>query len=599
MTASAVATTAVKAILKHGAGPAVVGTAANAAGHHGGHHYGRLWGRGYERLVQRRVLRIQGIDATKFLQNLVTADLHHPPVSPRPESADAVLPGVPSHVQEQMKQAMPPTASSLFSPYLRSACFLDNRGRLITDALLWEKAPKKKNDDDTSTSTTYYIDVADDAGDPLLEWLQQYKLRRTKISIDDVSNVHQVSVIYGTLAGGNGNDDGPPGMLAGLDPRHPSLGLRVLSGVGDDDATADNTTTTTTPPLSLADILDPTLFPSMPGNYQLVRRLAGLLEGHDELVGKTALETNHEFLNAISFNKGCYLGQELTARVHFTGVLRKRTIPLLLLDPRTQLPEPWNVAASLQQQRRNKQYTADQLKTLPSRLPRMSVATAGHMVALTTGMYEPPPPKDDNNDDDDHASSPSGGAVVEEEVVAAEKEWRMMQEKTQSWLSETVQPNVTRGSKIFDANTGETVGTILSEPLPGTNLVVALMRLEHLGLLKSNNNDAGGWSHQSSKVKIGDAEFRYLPYLPLWWPELDMATGKAKPDNTDDNDNDNAYDDEARPTGGGGHDDESSPTTTDPTNTPSGMTRIEIEELPLEDEESSSSSPDGATSSRP
>jgi hypothetical protein len=146
-------------------------------------------------------------------------------------------------------------------------------------------------------------------------------------------------------------------------------------------------------------------------------------------------------------------------------------------------------------------------------------------------------------------------------------------------------PNVTRGAKIFDAATGETVGTILSEPFPGTNLLIGLMRLEQVGLLKSgDDNGAGGWSHQSSKVKIGDAEFRYLPYLPLWWPELDMATGKAK---RDDDANDNAYDnDEARPAGGGGgHDDEllsTSSSTTDDTDTPSGMNRIEIEELPLE-----------------
>lgn len=32
-------------------------------------------------------------------------------------------------------------------------------------------------------------------------------------------------------------------------------------------------------------------------------------------------------LNGISFSKGCYIGQELTARTHFQGVIRKRIIP--------------------------------------------------------------------------------------------------------------------------------------------------------------------------------------------------------------------------------------------------------------------------------
>lgn len=31
----------------------------------------------------------------------------------------------------------------------------------------------------------------------------------------------------------------------------------------------------------------------------------------------------------ISFHKGCYLGQELTARVHHTGVLRKKILPIM------------------------------------------------------------------------------------------------------------------------------------------------------------------------------------------------------------------------------------------------------------------------------
>lgn len=42
------------------------------------------------------------------------------------------------------------------------------------------------------------------------------------------------------------------------------------------------------------------------------------------------LESNADLLNAVSFSKGCYLGQELTARTHHTGVTRKRLIPVAL-----------------------------------------------------------------------------------------------------------------------------------------------------------------------------------------------------------------------------------------------------------------------------
>lgn len=44
------------------------------------------------------------------------------------------------------------------------------------------------------------------------------------------------------------------------------------------------------------------------------------------------LEYNFVGLNAISFDKGCYVGQELIARTHHRGVIRKRLIPLQFID---------------------------------------------------------------------------------------------------------------------------------------------------------------------------------------------------------------------------------------------------------------------------
>ena len=40
------------------------------------------------------------------------------------------------------------------------------------------------------------------------------------------------------------------------------------------------------------------------------------------------LEYNLAALNAISFDKGCYVGQELIARTHHRGVIRKRVVPV-------------------------------------------------------------------------------------------------------------------------------------------------------------------------------------------------------------------------------------------------------------------------------
>lgn len=46
------------------------------------------------------------------------------------------------------------------------------------------------------------------------------------------------------------------------------------------------------------------------------------------------LEINFDYIpGAVSFDKGCYVGQELTARTYSTGVLRKRAIPVKIGNP--------------------------------------------------------------------------------------------------------------------------------------------------------------------------------------------------------------------------------------------------------------------------
>ena len=43
------------------------------------------------------------------------------------------------------------------------------------------------------------------------------------------------------------------------------------------------------------------------------------------------LEDNADLLNGLDFVKGCYLGQELIARTYYTGVVRKRLMPIEIL----------------------------------------------------------------------------------------------------------------------------------------------------------------------------------------------------------------------------------------------------------------------------
>jgi folate-binding protein YgfZ len=301
------------------------------------------------------------------------------------------------------------------------------------------------------------------------------------------------------------------------------------------------------------------------GNYEFVRRLAGIATGA-EIAGRTAVECNHEFLNSVSFHKGCYLGQELTARVHHTGTVRKRVVPILLTLTEMQVPHIWNMASQLQRltsltsaaaasaggaEGTAKALSNHRQKNMPSRLPRLSVLTAGNLVAVMTGSLLPS--NTENGQDD-----PS---LTEQERVDMQASVDKATE-----LVETLRAHGRMGAKIVDPASGATVGSVVSPPLPGTNAVVAMMRLESLGLLQPPTGGGGAgtaaagstWSNTNKVVLVNDAddtttsrELRYLPYLPLWWPlRMDLHTGKASKSQEIDDDDD---DDDDSSDGGGSH----------------------------------------------
>ena len=62
-------------------------------------------------------------------------------------------------------------------------------------------------------------------------------------------------------------------------------------------------------------------------DYKELRYRLGILEGAEEYSKGFPMESNGDLLNALSFTKGCYIGQETTARVYHTGVIRKRILP--------------------------------------------------------------------------------------------------------------------------------------------------------------------------------------------------------------------------------------------------------------------------------
>lgn len=68
------------------------------------------------------------------------------------------------------------------------------------------------------------------------------------------------------------------------------------------------------------------------GSYEVRRMLLGVAEGQGEILREAALplESNMDYMGAIDFRKGCYVGQELTIRTRHTGVVRKRISPVQL-----------------------------------------------------------------------------------------------------------------------------------------------------------------------------------------------------------------------------------------------------------------------------
>jgi folate-binding protein YgfZ len=72
--------------------------------------------------------------------------------------------------------------------------------------------------------------------------------------------------------------------------------------------------------------------------YDKIRIMNGVAEGSTDVEYESSfpLEINYEYLHGINLHKGCYLGQELTARTYYRGEQRRRLLPIFV-EPKIQL----------------------------------------------------------------------------------------------------------------------------------------------------------------------------------------------------------------------------------------------------------------------
>src|SRR5260221_3240146 len=70
-------------------------------------------------------------------------------------------------------------------------------------------------------------------------------------------------------------------------------------------------------------------------DYDRLRITQGVPDGSRDLPVEKAilLENGFDELNAIDWDKGCYMGQELTARTRYRGLVRKRLMPVTIEGP--------------------------------------------------------------------------------------------------------------------------------------------------------------------------------------------------------------------------------------------------------------------------
>ncbi len=187
--------------------------------------------------------------------------------------------------------------------------------------------------EDADGQEAWLIDCDRDRAEALLKRLSLYKLH-SEVTIENVCNRFAVLAVWGhsgvldtlglsaTLGVARPLKEGS----AFVDPRLVELGVRIILPQDKIQNFYESAGITFT---SFDD-------------YDLHRLTLGVPDGsRDVLVDRgILLECGFDELNAIDWKKGCYMGQELTARTRYRGLVRKRLIPVRIQGETTVFQSP-------------------------------------------------------------------------------------------------------------------------------------------------------------------------------------------------------------------------------------------------------------------
>ena len=224
-------------------------------------------------LEDRGLISISGEDSKDFLQNIITNDVE--------------------------KVSLTNTIfSALFTP----------QGKYFFEFFLIQ------------SNEGYLLDCNDKFTSEIIDYLSKYKLR-SKIEIKDISSDYAIGLIslekfieIQSDENKNSNTISYRDSPVFIDPRNKKLGARILSTLEKLHLTIKK--------LNLK-IIDS-------DNYFMNAHSLGIpIEGIENLKEQLfGLEANFEQLQAIDFKKGCYIGQENTARMKLKNKLRRRLLAI-------------------------------------------------------------------------------------------------------------------------------------------------------------------------------------------------------------------------------------------------------------------------------